>query len=638
MSKVFQLKDHSTRPAPDAVQLNGLLGNRFNGSRVNRLHHQEEDHLLWPFKEHCRVGFFPDNPDKPGIRGDWHGEFIGTWLDASILSGWNTQDSDLLKKVDFMAGEWLATQQPDGYLGTYDEKDRWESWDIWVQAHDIIGLLSYYRLTKRPEILEAAIKVADRVLQDFGPGKRGVRETGPHVGMASSAFLEPLMWLYWETGNSAYLDFGRWLVDEDWEAENGPKIISTILKGRGVAECGNSKGIEMLIDFAGLVELYRSTGEQRYIQTIEMAWEDIVAHHLYITGSASTGEYFPKDFVLRNEGIYRIGETCVSMGWMYLNLSLGRLTGDAKYYDMAEQTLYNHLLAAQSPDGRNWVYYMGLRDSKRYRWHTDPECCPTRGVRAIAHLPTNSYTLTEAGIDINFYDQSTATLPVNHGKEVNLKMVTDYPYDGHVMITLDMKSPLEFKLRLRLPGWCKKYTLSLNNQPIKDPVIEQGYLCLQCDWNAGDVIDLKFDMPVEVVVDTLGNLGRVAITRGPIVFAADQDYLPSTLILDEVTLLLDSENPSAGIKVERSETGSVYLLVPHQANRPENVSELWREKERYKTLINTRVDQKTERIKMVPFMEAGTTDEKNFRDGIQPNNEPVSHISFQVWLPYQLRK
>jgi len=135
-------------------------------------------------------------------------------------------------------------------------------------------------------------------------------------------------------------------------------MLNAILAGEGVAGVGNAKGIEMLLDFAGLLELYRATGEEKYLRVIQIAWEDIASHHLYITGSASTGEYFPKDFTLPNEGLYMIGETCVSMGWMYLNFSLARLTGDTRYLDMAEQTLYNPLIGAQSPDGERWAYIM----------------------------------------------------------------------------------------------------------------------------------------------------------------------------------------------------------------------------------------------------------------------------------------
>ncbi|NTU76156.1 MAG: SDR family NAD(P)-dependent oxidoreductase, partial [Anaerolineaceae bacterium] len=68
--------------------------------------------------------------------------------------------------------------------------------------------------------------------------------------------------------------------------------------------------------------------------------------------------------------------------------------------DMVEQTLYNHLLGAQSPDGRGWAYYMGLRDSKRFRWHTDPDCCPTRGVRALAQMVQHVFSTTRDGIAV----------------------------------------------------------------------------------------------------------------------------------------------------------------------------------------------------------------------------------------------
>ena len=555
-------------------------------------------------------------------------------MDAAILSSWNTGDTELQTKVDQLVAKWLTTQQPDGYLGTYDEVDRWKSWDIWVQAHDIIGLVSYYHRTGKPEVLAAAVKIADRVMVDFGRGKRGVRETGPHVGMASSAILEPMIWLYWETGNQAYLDFGRWLVDEDWEAENGPKIVSTILKGKGVAECGNSKGIEMLIDFAGLLELYRATGEQRYLQTLEMAWQDIVSHHLYITGSASTGEFFPKDFVLRNEGVYQIGETCVSMGWMYLNLSLARLSGDAKYYDMVEQTLYNHLLAAQSPDGQHWAYYMGLRDSKRYRWHTDPECCPSRGVRAIAQLPTHTFTVFDEGIEVNLFDTSSARLPLKNGEFAEFEMKTEYPYDGKIHLQIKLAKPQEFTIRLRLPGWVQNYELQVNGKQEKSSVIEKGYIKLRQNWQDNDVIELSLDMPIRVVVDTLGNAGRVAFMRGPIVFAADQAYLPEKLLLDEVTVLLDRKDPEKAIKVTRSTDGVSRLVVKQVQHKSFVTDEVWREKERYKSLVGENSDVDSVDFELVPFLEAGTKDARNFKQGIQPNSEPVTHITYQVWLPF----
>lgn len=641
--KTSQAQSDAIRcPQPDSTQMKGLVGQRHHASRLNRLINQEEDHLLFPFHEHCPVGMNHPNRPRPEIRGDWQGEYIGTWLDAAILSAWNQNDQALQKKIEGMVTDWLSTQQEDGYLGTFDEVDRWKSWDIWGQAHDLIGLYSYYKYTGKKEILQAAVQVANRVLKDFGPGKRAVYETGPGSilgpidrGMASSSILEPLIWLYWETGDQQYLDFGRWLVDVDWEGPGGSQLVSCLMAGKGVAGVPYPKGIEMLICFAGMVELFRATGERHYLDTVLTAWEDIVHHHLFITGSASTGELFTKDFVLRNDGVFRLGETCVSMGWLYLNLSLGRLLGEARFFDMSEQTLYNHLLAAQSPDGHAWAYYVGLRDSKRYRWHTDPECCPTRGVRALAVMPQHVFCQDDKGIYVNFYEPAEASLTMGSGVPLKIKTEGNYPFDGDIRLNLELERPFEFGLYLRLPGWCKQYRLSLNDVEIEAKVGVKGYLEIQRLWNPGDIVGLNFDMPVQIVVDRLGNNGRVALSRGPLVYTADSSFLPVGSVLDDVILHLDVNAFTKDIKVIRDEkTKYAHLVVPRLVVKPSLGTLLWQEKERYHDLAASDVTKVIEYLEMVPFFDAGNRDPRNYRDGVLPNDEPATNITYQVWLPF----
>ena len=626
------IADQLLCPAPDTVEMKGLLGKRFTLSRLNRLRHQEEEHLLWPFQEGCPVGWIVDGRSHPEIRGDWQGEFIGTWLNAAVLSAWNTTDTQLKQKIDLLVKDWLDTQKEDGYLGTYAEADRWKSWDVWIQAHDLIGLLTYYRYTRARKILTSALRIAERVMQDFGPSKLRITQTGPHGGMASSAILEPLMWLYWETGDERYLGFGRWLVDEDWEAENGPKIISSLLAGRGVAGIANGKGCEMLICFAGLLELYRATGEPRYLQAVLNGWDDIVQHHLYITGSASTGEYFQPDFALRNDGVYRLGETCVSMSWIYINLSLGRLTGEARFFDMAEQTLYNHLLGAQSPDGKGWAYYVGLRDSKRYRWHTDPDCCPTRGVRALAQMPQYVFSLSTNGVYVNFYESCTASLKIADS-EATIGLFGNYPFSGEIELRLFPNNPVEFSLFLRLPGWCQQWSLKVNGEIQSVTPSAQGYLAVHKVWSPGDIVNLSLDMPVCTVVDQLGNRGKVTLVRGPLVYAADSSYLSQGQLLDDLILKIDHKLSEKGVHLLTDElTGMVHLLAPTTVEKPAVGAGWWREKERYYGFSGKVSRKSGEMVELVPFFEAGNHDPENYHTGIWPHDEPARKITYQVWL------
>ena len=641
-------------PAPDAVQMTGLLGKRLDAMRLNRLPHQEDYHLLWPFQEHCPAGMeIKDVPHPEIARADWQGEFIGTWVAAATLAAVNSGDEALRGKINGLVAAWLATQEGDGYLGTYNATDRWKSWDVWIHAHGMVGLMHYYRHMGRPEALAAAVRMADLILREFGPGRRSLGG-GLHGGMASSAILEPVVWLYFETGDRRYLDFGRWLADEDWEAAGGPAILSSLAAGRGVAGTANGKGVEMLLDFAGLIELYRATGEARYLSAVLTAWDDIARHQLYITGSASSGEHFRSDYLLRNDGYYMVGETCVTMAWMYVNLAMGRLTGEARFYDMAEQALYNHLLAAQSPDGRGWAYYTGLRDNKRYRWHTDPECCPTKGSRALAMMPLHIFGIRDDGLAANFYEPSIASLPLPSGTHAKVEMSGAYPFDGAVRLKLSLEQPAQFAVHLRQPAWCSKLRLSLNGKRLSGARDTGGYLVVDRVWRAGDELVLQMEMPVRVAADRIGNPGHVALVRGPLVYAADRSYLPHGEALEELVLVLEAEDHAAQIVPTPVEDGSsVHLLAPVVGRLPADGPGVWSD-ERYRDLAYD--GAMAGYVTLVPFFEAGNRDPNCYREGVWPNYEVIAGIpefrylvggmrglaahaaptdaTYQVWLPY----
>ena len=574
--------------------MKGLLGRRYDANRLGRLHHEEADLLLWPFHQHVPADQKLDQdhgytemirssralPHADRSRGDWVGEFIGTWVATSSLVAWNAHDQALRHKLERMIQEWLSCQQTDGYLGTYDEPDRWKSWDVWVQAHDLLGLLTWYRYTQDQPSLAAAVRIADLLLHDFGPGARRLC-VGQHGGMASYALLEPIVWLYWETADPRYLVFARWIV-ADWDEPGGPSICRALLAGQGVAGVGTAKAAEMLIDLTGLADLVRATGDMQLLQPILIAWDDIVQHHLYITGSASTGEYFRNDFVLRNDGLFRLGETCVTMTWLYLNLSLGRLTGESRFFDMAEQALYNHLLAAQSPDGRGWAYYLGLRDSKRHRWHTDPDCCPTRGSRAIAQLPQHVFGITPGGLAVNLYEAADARLTLPSGLHVRATIDTRYPFSGEVRLSLYPARPARFAVQMRRPGWCQGWRLAVNGTDLAASEEHHGYLCVDRMWSPGDVIDLKLDMPPRVIIDERGNNGRAAFARGPLVYAADCAFLPAATLLDDVIVFLNGAQPAACIKVlVPADSQSARLAVRTAVQKPQRGSNLWGNSGRY---------------------------------------------------------
>lgn len=181
----------------------GYLGSKYTASFEKRLLRLDLESILEPYR------------NRPGVQ-PWVGEHIGKFLHASVLVYKNTRNTKLKKRIDYAANELIKTQLPNGYLGTYLEEDRWTSWDVWSHKYNLIGLLSYYDLTKDAKALDACEKMADLMIEIFGEGKKDIVATGDHVGMASTSVLEPMVNMYSHIQKEEYLHFCNYLVNS-WE-------------------------------------------------------------------------------------------------------------------------------------------------------------------------------------------------------------------------------------------------------------------------------------------------------------------------------------------------------------------------------------------------------------------------------------
>lgn len=615
----------------------------------------DEEYLLWPYERglpvvpseskelryyeevaplraprHEQSWIYPRGmAPRPEVTvSDWQGEFIANWICAAAAMAYDADDRDLREKLDRVVARWLATQQPDGYLGAYSAEDRWKSWDVWVQAHNLLALLAYFEVSGQATALEAARRVADRLLADFGPGKASLQTTGHHHGMASSSVLEPFILLFRCTGDDRYLAFARWLVDEDWETSSGPKTVSALTSGAGVRGVGNRKALEMLITLVGVAELFRETGNRRYFVAVDAAWTDIVREQLYITGSASVGEYFGEG-ILPNDGWRDIGETCVTMAWINLCLNLHRLTGDAKYFQPAERAIYNHLLAAQSEDGRGWAYYVGLRDYKRYREHTDPECCPSRGSLAMSMLPRAALSVSEGGLFVNLFEPLSAEVSIEAAGLVRVEVSTEYPFDGVVTLELATERPVSFALCFRKPTWCTSFALFVDGAREAANTTE-GYICITRQWKDKTTVELRLDIEPRAVIDASGNVGRVAFMRGPIVFAADASLLSEKRLLEDIAVQVGT-----GVETTRWTRRDDRLAGRFEvrtASLAPGTTFAFEDGGRYRLLGDSRA-RAQEWVELVPFYEAGNSALGSYRDGVWSNREVFRDITYQVWLP-----
>jgi len=493
-------------PAPYATQhIDGLLAERMSTNLEGRLLRVDEAGILDCFRH------------RPG-KQDWAGEHAGKFLDAAANTWLYTKDARLKTLMDRVARELIATQLPDGYLGTYTDDKRWTSWDVWVHKYDLLGLISYSRATGNTSALESANRIGDLLVRTFGdkPGQKDIIQSGTHVGMAATSVLEPMVDLYRVTGDRKYLDFCEYIV-RAWNQPNGPKIIDSLKDTGSVFHTANAKAYEMLSNLVGLTELYRATANPLYLATVETAWKDVVAHHLYVSGTASSAEHFTDDLVLPGEDISNVGEGCVTVTWTQLTWQLLRLTGDPRYAEQLEHTVYNALLAAQDPANGNICYFTPL-DGKK---NPTPgiNCCVSSEPRGISMIPQLSWGSLNSGVMLALYVPGYMTLQTSAG-ETTIETQTDYPASGSVSITLHPAKTAKFPLYLRVPEWTASYQATVAG---KKYVGTPGqFLTIDREWRAGDKVNVEMDMTTRTVSGAPSYPFGVAIFRGPQLLALDQ--------------------------------------------------------------------------------------------------------------------
>jgi hypothetical protein len=260
-------------------------------------------------------------------------------------------------------------------------------------------------------------------------------------------------------------------------------------------------------------------------------------------GARAEGESFGEDYELPNLTAYN--ETCAAVGNDFWNHRLFLLHADAKYIDVMERTLYNGLISGVALDGVTFFYENPLEATglaakdQRSPWFGVP-CCPGNITRFMASVPGYVYAQRGDTLWVNLFAASTAGIKMDNGRTVRVTQQTRYPWDGAVKISVAPDQAAPMTIRVRIPGWAREEpipsdlyrfatesrerpTLKVNGAAV--PVhLDKGYVAITRTWTAGDTIELNLPMPVRRVVansQVAADRGRVALQRGPIVFAAE---------------------------------------------------------------------------------------------------------------------
>ncbi|MDN3549993.1 beta-L-arabinofuranosidase domain-containing protein [Mucilaginibacter aquaedulcis] len=499
------------------IKLTGYVGDKLNACIHNRIEAQDIEQVVAPFrtKNECNM---------------WQTEFWGKWITSAIAAlRYDPDDKKLRDNVDKAAAGLMATQLKDGYIGNYADSCHLHQWDIWGRKYTLLGLIDYYDLSRKKEVLESAKRLLNQLMTEVGPGKRDIAATGNYAGLPSTSILEPVVLMYNRTGDKRYLDFAEYIVQN--EEHGKPKLIANGLAGVLVSERYKAPGIEhgqkayeMMSCYEGMLELYRVTGKKEYLDATVKTVDEIMAHEINICGGASSSEKWYMGGLRQAEPAIHPMESCVTMTWIKLCKNLLTLTGNPKYMDAIEISMYNAMMGAMMPAGNTFAKYSvlrGVRELGEGQCNMDINCCIANSPRAFMLFPAVSYMYQGQNIYVNSYIPGKASFNAVSKKTVTLEQITDYPKTGGIQIIVHGGASSPLTLHLRIPQWSKENKVSINNVAVDQPVISGEYLTLNRTWKDGDMINIKLDMRGRIEY-TSGDVNKhFAIMRGPVVLARD---------------------------------------------------------------------------------------------------------------------
>ncbi|MEI7588777.1 MAG: beta-L-arabinofuranosidase domain-containing protein [Chitinophagia bacterium] len=459
------------------------------------------------------------------------------------------------KNLEAKADEWIdkiaAAQLEDGYLNTYYTltglDKRWTDMSMhedYIGGHMIEAAVAYYDATGKRKFLDVVIKWANYFDSLFGPGKRDWVTGHQELELA-------LVKLYRVTKDKKYLNLADWLLSErgkklakgyTWSQWKDTAYTQDVVPVKEQKEI-TGHAVRAMYLYTGAADVAAHTGDQEYVTAMRRVWEDVVFRNMYITGgigSAGTNEGFSKDYDLPNEQAYC--ETCASVGMVFWNQRMNSLTGNAEYIDVLERSLYNGALDGLSLSGDRFFYGNPLASSgknERREWF-GTACCPSNIARLIASLGNYIYGFSNDKIFVNLFVGSNSHFKLPNG-EMQFSMSTNYPWEGNMKCTLNMKKKMTVPIAFRLPGWAngipapgKLYHYDMDtkdeapivlvNGKVVDYQLENGYVVVKQEWKNNDVVEYKLPLEVKKVVardELLQDNGRIALQRGPIVYCVE---------------------------------------------------------------------------------------------------------------------
>ncbi len=457
----------------------------------------------------------------------WRGEYWGKMMRGACFLYTYNRSEELYRALTDTILDILSTPDALGRISTYDVEHEFDGWDIWSRKYVMLGMQYYIEICRDEalikKIVDAMCAHADYIISKIGrkeDGKKPITDATRHWrGVNSSSILEPFVRLYNLTNEQRYFDFAKYILD------NGLSSVANLVDLAYRDELYPyqfpiTKAYETVSCFEGVIELYRITGDEKLKTAVLNFANKMLETDFTIIGCAGcTHELFDHSTVRQaNMHNDRVQETCVTVTLMKFFYQLIMITGDAKFADAFERSMYNAYFGAVNteksveqnfidrhpglvPRAMPFDSYSPLTPGQRglaiggfkimpggYYYG----CCACIGALGMGLIPKINVMKRANGLAVNLYIPGKVETENAFGDKVTLSFETDYPADGKVKITIDTDSDNEFTVAFRIPEWSKNSTV--NGTPS-----EAGYFEITQNWQANGTVELVFDMATRVI-------------------------------------------------------------------------------------------------------------------------------------------
>jgi uncharacterized protein len=565
----------------------GFWGERLSVNRAHTIPHGleqlETSGALDNFRHAARgSGRYVGGLDDAGLTFPFIDSDVYKWLEAAGWEQGRAADAALAERAGSVISLVGSAQRDDGYLNTFVQLSGREPYldlqwghELYCIGHLLQAAVAWQRSLGDERLLAVATRAVDHIDAAMGEGRREGIGGHPEIEMA-------LVEAYRATGRERFLGLARTFVERRgrgllgagrlgrryWQ-DHEPVRTAPTMAGHAVRQ--------MYLE-CGVVDVATETGDAELLDAVLTRWEDMWSRRTYLTGALGSrhrDEAFGDPFELPPDRAY--AETCAAIGSVMLAWRLLLATGEPRFGDAIERTLYNAVLPGLSLDGTAFFYTnplhvregsvaTGTSALERQQWYPCA-CCPPNLMRTLSSFEHLIATASADGVQVQ--QLASATIETEWGgSPLRLQVETSLPWEGRVSVEV-VESPAEpWALELRLPSWLRSGALRVAGE-VATLDLSAGRVSAHRPWSAGDRLELEMDLPVRAVVadehiDAVR--GCVALERGPLVYCVEEMDVPDGVGPDDIRIDADAEC----VAVSAEDLPGVAMAIEAPGRLPEH--------------------------------------------------------------------